>query len=165
MELREDKYLAGEYEGKLFIKIVGNATMKNSKTLDLLFENVFKSEKKDIILNLEECNYMDSTMLGLLAKTAIKLKKLWDKKMYAMNIPNTVCMSFKSTGVDKLMELIENSSSEKVEVEQLETRDFDGKSEKTMHILDSHRVLMELNDENKVVFKNVVNLLEQELKK
>lgn len=164
MEEREDKYLAGEYEGKLFIKIVGNATMKNSKTLDLLFENVFKSEKKDIILNLEECNYMDSTMLGLLAKTAIKLKKTWDKKMFAINIPNSVGMSFKSTGVDKLMEIIEINQSD-VKVEKLETRNFDGKSEKTMHILDSHRVLMELNDENKVIFKNVVNLLEQELKK
>ncbi len=165
MEIREDKYLAGEYEGKLFIKIVGNATMKNSKTLDLLFEKVFKEESKDLILNLEECNYMDSTMLGLLAKTAIKMKKLWNKKMYVINIPNTVSMSLKSTGVDKLMEFIDSNNTGNVEVEQLETRDFDGKNEKTMHILESHKVLMELNDENKVVFKNVVNLLEQELKK
>ena len=165
MDVREDKYLAGEYEGKLFIKIVGNATMKNSKTLDLLFEKVFKEEKKDIIVDLGDCNYMDSTMLGLLAKTAIKLKKLWDKKMFAMNISNTVGMSLKSTGVDKLMELIDSSSAGKVEVEQLETRDFDAKSEKSMHILEAHRVLMDLNDENKVVFKNVVNLPEQELKK
>ena len=165
MEIREDKYLAGEYERKLFIKIVGNATMKNSKTLDLLFEKVFKEESKDLILNLEECNYMDSTMLGLLAKTAIKMKKLWNKKMYVVNIPNTVSMSLKSTGVDKLMEFIDSNNTGNVEVEQLETRDFDGKKEKTMHILESHKVLMELNDENKVVFKNVVNLLEQELKK
>lgn len=165
MDVREDKYLAGEYDGKLFIKIVGNATMKNSKTLDLLFEKVFKETEKDIIIDLEESNYMDSTMLGLLAKTAIRLKKTWNKKMYVMNIPNTVGMSLKSTGVDKLMEVIEKEKIGEVATEKLETRDFDVKSEKSQHILDSHRVLMELNDENKIVFKNVVNLLEQELKK
>ena len=165
MDVREDKYLAGEYDGKLFIKIVGNATMKNSKTLDLLFDKVFKEAEKDIVIDLEDSNYMDSTMLGLLAKTAIRLKKTWNKKMYIMNIPNSVGMSLKSTGVDKLMEFIEKEKVGEVVTEKLETRDFGVKSEKSQHILDSHKVLMELNDENKVIFKNVVNLLEQELKK
>ena len=73
MEIREDKYLAGDYQGNLFIKIVGNATMKNSKTLDALFDKVFAGGQKDIILDFEECNYMDSTMLGLIKKTLGKI--------------------------------------------------------------------------------------------
>ncbi len=165
METREDKYLAGDYQGNLFIKIVGNATMKNSKTLDSLFEKVFKEEKKDIILDFEECNYMDSTMLGLLAKTAIKLKKLWGSSMYAMNMSNAVSMSLKSTGVDKLLTTIDTTGFGIVEVAKIENSDFEGKREKTEHILESHKVLMELSEENKAVFKNVVTLLEQELKK
>lgn len=165
MEIREDKYLAGDYQGNLFIKIVGNATMKNSKTLDALFDKVFAGGQKDIILDFEECNYMDSTMLGLIAKTAIKLKKLWGKSMYSVNASNVIAMSLKSTGVDKLLVQLETTELAVIGVEKLDNKDFEGKREKTEHILEAHKTLMELSEENSAVFKNVVTLLEQELKK
>ncbi|BDU50184.1 STAS domain-containing protein [Haliovirga abyssi] len=164
-ERKEDQYLYGEIDGKGFIKFVGNATMKNSKTLEDLFEKLFKSDKKEIVLDFEECNYMDSTMLGLIAKTAIKFKKSWGLAIYALNTPNIILTSLKSTGVNKLMEFIEDENLKVVEVKKLETKDYDNKEEKTKHILEAHKTLMGLSDENKEVFKNVVNLLEGELNK
>lgn len=164
-EKKEDQYLYGEMEGKAFVRFIGNATMKNSKTLEDLFEKLFESNKKEIVLDFEKCNYMDSTMLGLIAKTAIKFKKSWGLAIYALNTPNIILTSLKSTGVNKLMEFIEDTNIKVVEVKKLETKDFDSKEEKTKHILDAHRTLMELSDENKEVFKNVVNLLEGELNK
>ena len=61
----EDKFLVGEVNDSIFIQIVGNATMKNSKTLEELFERIFTGDKKEIIIDFKDCNYMDSTMLGL----------------------------------------------------------------------------------------------------
>lgn len=162
-EVKGNKYLAGEIEGKFFIKFVGNATMKNSKTIDELLEKLLNEEEKDIVLDLEDCNYMDSTMLGLIAKTAIKVKKNWKRTLYALNTSNIIKSSFKSTGVNKLLKFIENESIEEEKIKELDMKDFENKETKTKHILEAHKTLMGLTDENKIVFKNVVDLLEKEL--
>lgn len=164
-ELKKDEYLLGEYEGKVFIKMIGNCTMKNSKTLEKAIDGVFKGKETELVLDMESCNYVDSTMLGLIAKSAIKMKKLWNKKIYAINPPNLIFSSLKSTGIDKILEVIQDKEVENIKMEALKTEDFSDKVEKTKHILDAHKTLMELNDDNKRVFVNVVNLLEKELDK
>lgn len=162
-EARVDKFLVGELDDKIFIKFVGNATMKNSKTLEDLFNKLFKKEAKEIVFDFEKCNYMDSTMLGFIAKTAIKIKKEWNGFIYEMNSSNMVKTSLKSTGVYNLMRHIEVSAD--VEMNELETKDFDSKDDKAKHIYDAHKTLMGLSEENEKVFKNVVELLEKDLKK
>lgn len=160
----EDKFLVGEYEESIFIQFVGNATMKNSKTVEELFDKIFLGEKREIIIDFKDCNYMDSTMLGFLAKTAIKLKKNWDKKIFEFNATNMVKASLKSTGVYNLMEHLEEFTGT-VELSEIETKDFSDKSEKAKHILEAHKTLMGLSEENEKVFKNVVELLEKDIKK
>lgn len=165
---KEDKFLAGEFEGNIFIKLIGNSTMRNSKTLEEYLNKILTGEKKDIILDFEECNYMDSTMLGLIAKIALKIKKIWLQEIIAINLDNSTLMSIKSTGIDKLLNLIESDNINKKdseELEELENKDFDSKEEKTQHILESHKTLVNLNEENKLIFQNVVNLLEKEMEK
>lgn len=165
---KEDKFLAGEFEGNIFIKLIGNSTMRNSKTLEEYLNKILTGEKKDIILDFEECNYMDSTMLGLIAKIALKIKKIWQQEIIAINLDNSILMSIKSTGIDKLLNLIEKNvinKKDSEELEELENKDFDSKEEKTQHILESHKTLVNLNEENKLIFQNVVNLLEKEMEK
>lgn len=160
----EDKFLVGEYEDKIFVQFIGNATMKNSKTIEELFDNIFAGEKKEIIIDFKDCNYMDSTMLGFLAKTAIKLKKVWNKQMFEFNAINMVKASLKSTGVYNLMEHLDEFNGV-VQLTELQVKDFSDKGEKARHILDAHKTLMSLSEENEKVFKNVVDLLEKDIKK
>jgi len=160
----DDKFLVGEYEDKIFVQFIGNATMKNSKTIEELFDNIFAGEKKEIIIDFKDCNYMDSTMLGFLAKTAIKLKKVWNKQMFEFNAINMVKASLKSTGVYNLMEHLDEFNGV-VQLTELQVKDFSDKGEKARHILDAHKTLMSLSEENEKVFKNVVDLLEKDIKK
>ena len=44
----EDRFLYSEADDTIFIKIEGNATMKNSKTLSDLLAKIFKGEKKNL---------------------------------------------------------------------------------------------------------------------
>jgi anti-anti-sigma factor len=160
----EDKYLMGELEDKVFIKVIGNATMKNFKTLEELFDKILSGEEKEIVMDFEECNYMDSTMLGFIAKIAIKLKKTWNKQIFEINASNMVKTSLKSTGVYDLLEHI-TEGTENVELSTLEIKDFDDKNEKAKYILEAHKTLMSLSEENAKIFKNVVDLLEKDIKK
>lgn len=160
----EDRYLFGELDNKVFIKFVGNATMKNSKTLEDLFDKIFEGEEKEIIIDFKECNYMDSTMLGFIAKIAIKLKKTWNKYIYEINASNMVKTSLKSTGVFDLLKHLDQEA-DGVELKEIEVKDFENKDAKAAHILEAHKTLMSLSDENAKIFKNVVELLEKDVKK
>jgi len=159
-----DKYLVGELDDKVFVKFIGNSTMKNSKTLEDFFVKLMAGDKKDIILDFGECNYMDSTMLGFIAKSAIQVKKLWAKRIFEINASNMVRTSLKSTGVYDLMQHLDEFAT-KISLSDLETVDFDDKDEKAKHILDAHKTLMSLSEENAKIFKNVVDLLEKDIKK
>ena len=46
----EDRFLYSKADDTIFIKIEGNATMKNSKTLSDLLAEIFKGEKKNLFL-------------------------------------------------------------------------------------------------------------------
>ena len=59
----EDRFLYSEADDTIFIKIEGNATMKNSKTLSDLLAKIFKGEKKNLVFEMSDCNYLDSTFL------------------------------------------------------------------------------------------------------
>lgn len=163
--VREDKYMYGEYENKVFIKLVGNSTMKNSKTLEDIFAKILTGDKKDIVLDFTDSNYMDSTVLGTIAKNAVKVKKAWGESVYAVNVGGAIKMGLSSTGIDKIIKIIDSESVSSPEMMTVEKSDFADKRSKTEHILDAHKMLMTLNEENKKVFKNVVDLMEKELEK
>ena len=74
----EDRFLYSELEDVIFIKIEGNATMKNSKTLSDLLEKIFSGDKKNLVFEMSNCNYLDSTFLGLIAKCALEIKQKWN---------------------------------------------------------------------------------------
>jgi anti-anti-sigma factor len=159
-----DRYLVGQMDEKVFIKFIGNSTMKNSKTLEELFTKLLAGEPKEIILDFEECNYMDSTMLGFIAKMAIQIKKAWNRHIFEINATNMVKTSLKSTGVYDLLRHLTHRR-EDIELTDLETKDFENKDEKANHILEAHKTLMSLSEENEKIFKNVVDLLEKDIKK
>lgn len=162
---REDKYMYGEYENKVFIKLIGNSTMKNSKTLEDIFAKVLQGEKRDVVLDFTDSNYMDSTVLGTIAKNSVKVKKIWGESVYAVNVSGSIKMGLTSTGIDRIIKIIENGSQNNAEMISVEKTDFSDKRSKTEHILEAHKMLMSLNDDNKKVFKNVVDLMEKELEK
>ena len=160
----EDRFLYSEADDTIFIKIEGNATMKNSKTLSDLLVKIFNGEKKNLVFEMSDCNYLDSTFLGLIAKCALEIKKTWNSTLYIMNASNMVLSGLKQTGIDKFVEKIEDSSLQ-LKTSELENQDFSDRKEKTLHILEMHKTLMELNEKNKETFQNVVNMIEKDLNK
>lgn len=161
--IMEDKYLVGELGDNIVIKIVGNATMKNSKTLEVYFKELLKENKKEIVLDFDECNYLDSTVLGVIAKMSLEVGKLWKTKLYEINVSNMVRSTLNSTGVYDLMGHSKGTKDD-VSLSDLKNRTFLTTEEKAQHILEAHKTLMGLSKENEEVFKNVVRLLEKDIR-
>ena len=160
----EDRFLYSELEDTIFIMIEGNATMKNSKTLSDLLKQIFDGEKKNLVLEMSKCNYLDSTFLGLIAKCALEIKKKWSSTLYIMNASNMVMNGLKQTGIDKFIEKLEDENLD-IEATEIEKSDFSERKDKTLYILEMHKTLVDLNDKNKETFKNVVDMIEKDLEK
>ena len=159
----ENKYLYGEIENTTFIKAVGNSTMKNSKTVSDILDKLLNGEKKEIILDMSECKYMDSTFLGLMAKYAMEVKMKWGTNLHVLNPTETVAVGLKQTGIEKFIDVIMSSDVDNFETEEVKSNDFGSKLEKSKYILEMHKTLMNLNEENKETFKNVVDLMEKSI--
>ena len=161
--MSENKYLYGEIENTAFIKAIGNSTMKNSKTASDIIDKLLNGEKKEIILDMSECKYMDSTFLGLIAKYAMEIKMKWNVNLNVLNPTKTVSEGLKQTGIEKFIDIIVSSDVDNVVTEEVKSNDFGSKLEKSKYILDMHKTLMNLNEENKETFKNVVDLMEKSI--
>ena len=162
-DLNENKYLYGEIENIIFIKAIGSSTMKNSKTISDILDKLLCSENKEIILDMSECKYVDSTFLGLIAKYAMEIKMKWGTSLNILNPTEAVATGLKQTGIEKFVNKIENSYIDNLNIEEIQTKDFDDKIEKSKYILDMHKTLMNLNEENKETFKNLVDLMEKSI--
>lgn len=160
--IMENRYMVGEIGDNIVIKIIGNATMKNSKTLEDYFKNILQDEKKEVILDFSECNYIDSTTLGVIARMSLEVGKKWNTKLYEVNVSNMIRSTLNSTGIYDLMGH-SKKEGEDISFSGLKNRNFLTDEEKAKHILEAHRTLVELSKENEAVFSNVVRLLEKNI--
>ena len=158
-----DDFLYVNIEGRYIFKILGKATMKNSKNLsdfiDLNFDEIV-----DLSFEMSETIYMDSTFLGMIAKIAIELKTKKNKKLVVLNPSQEAKGFLKQTGITKFIDIIneEEIKSESLKAISLETND--NMNDKSRYILEMHEVLMNLNDENKKVFQSVVDAMKKVVK-
>ncbi|WP_314011134.1 STAS domain-containing protein [Pseudostreptobacillus hongkongensis] len=158
-----DDFLYVNIEGRYIFKILGKATMKNSKNLsdfiDLNFDEII-----DLSFEMSETTYMDSTFLGMIAKIAIELKTKKNKKLVVLNPSQEAKGFLKQTGITKFIDIIneEEIKSESLKAISLETND--NMNDKSRYILEMHEVLMNLNDENKKVFQSVVDAMKKVVK-
>ncbi len=158
-----DDFLYVNIEGRYIFKILGKATMKNSKNLSYFIDLNF-DEIIDLSFEMSETTYMDSTFLGMIAKIAIELKTKKNKKLVVLNPSQEAKGFLKQTGITKFIDIIneEEIKSESLKAISLETND--NMNDKSRYILEMHEVLMNLNDENKKVFQSVVDAMKKVVK-
>ena len=161
----KEKILYSKFDHCYFIKMIGKLRFSNGMALNNLLEKIFDDpETNDILIDISETEYLDSTILGLLAKTANFMIKKFDRKPTILSTTKNINFLLDSIGlcdvfiVVKTLDYTPDSLSEIPDIKNSELE-----SAKT--ILDAHRHLINLNDKNQTVFKDVVELLERETEK
>ena len=149
---------------KVFIKLTGDVKYSYSNIFSDFIDNVFSCDKhNDIIIDLTETLYIDSTNLGLLAKISRLQNRRNQKKVTIISDKKNINDVLESMGFDMVFILIKsaevNADSYK-EIENLSSLD-DRETAKLM--LDAHKELADVNSNNKNTFKDVINFLEKDL--
>jgi anti-sigma B factor antagonist len=149
------------------VKIVGRANVNSSVDFKALVQQLRQKGCNYFVLDLSECTLMDSTFLGMLAGFGMKMSDgdKCDEAMELLNPNTTITELLENLGVLQLFKVSYGppviSKDAKMAPKEAATP---GKEAVTRACLEAHRTLMDLNPENVSRFKDVTQVLSENLK-
>lgn len=160
-------YQYAKIDNKYIIKLSGELKYKWSSGFNNFLQKIFQKDDFDeIVVDLSETSYIDSTNIGLLAKIARFSLRKFSRKLPVIvdQKDEDVKELLIGMGFNKLCNFIkipENFDHQyKTIKDSRKSKEDLGKM-----ILDAHKTLSKISQKNKKQFKNVVELLEQQTRK
>ncbi|HDQ14400.1 MAG TPA: anti-sigma factor antagonist [Sediminispirochaeta sp.] len=156
------RYFFAEKNGITYIKMVGNLKYTFSSGFDQFVESLLERGFSNVVIDLSESDYIDSTNLGLIAKIAGRARGREDMHVSIVSPNEDINAILESVRFDKLFTIVDKVP----EVDALDEIDDEqrGRQEDLRMLLDAHRALMDIDEENRPKFKDVVELLEKEVR-
>jgi anti-anti-sigma factor len=141
----------------LYLKGAGRLTSQNSEAFkNTVYSFLGESPCRQILLDLSNCQYMDSTFLGIIVGF-YKRMRIGD---FAIVKPSREAMKhLHSMGIDRLVNIINDCGyfpHEMGTCDVMPTRDPEA-------ILKAHKNLMDLSEENRRKFALLAGVLEKEV--
>ena len=157
-------------DGVYRIRVVGRATFECAPALRSLVGNLEQESFRQVRIDLSSCTWMDSTFMGVLAMIGLRAKKISAEAVIvnanAQN-ENLLC----GLGLRKVFQFTaeESGSSEPGPGEEAKTASSAPASpadlDNAKTVLAAHETLMDVDEENKRKFGNVVSMVRQEIRK
>ena len=161
--MKDDKILYAIKDNVCLIKLIGLIQCSTVSGFDLFIRQISQDESiKYVLIDLCETDYMDSTNLGLLAEIARFMIKKYNRKPTIISTNNKVTALIENMGFKKIFIIVkglEDFTDELKEIPGVEQDDL----EKASMILEAHKAIMEISDQNKSIFKDVVEILEEQI--
>ena len=158
--MQEGKILAAHHDGAYVIRLVGDVRLTLCTTIDEYFEQMFNDpDFASVWVDLCAAEGIDSTTLGLLAKLALKVKERFGFQPAIYSCDPGINRLLKSMCFQQLFELHEMACANPDEIMEIPVVEGSEVSVREK-VLEAHRVLMGLSDENRVRFKDLMSALE-----
>lgn len=120
------------------------------------------------VVDLKDCEQMDSTFMGTLAGVALRLRELGQGSLRAINVNERNADLLSSLGLDQLFE-VELAGASAVpsiprvaELQEASAKKVGADAQKQT-VLEAHEALAEIDSANAVKFKDVLEFLRNEL--
>jgi len=160
--MAEAQVLVARKEDILQVRVIGRATFKVSRELREYGVQTVNDGMKNIIIDLSQCNGMDSTFMGVLAMIGLEAKG--KARVLVVNANEKLRNLLDSIGVSRLVEFTQKEMNE-INWSSLceaakESGDMD---EMADTIREAHKTLMNISSENVPKFKNVVDMLSSDM--
>jgi len=165
-----------ESEGLYLLKFIGDIRVTFCISFDSFIETIFDhAALKGIVIDLTDAQHIDSTALGMIAKISAKsAKKLGHSPITISTQPDINCI-LESMGLNKVLTIVNEldlESLKNISVKDIPQKNMpshesshESRIETYKKVIDAHRVLMDLNSNNQLIFQDLVSSLESELAK
>lgn len=163
---QEGQVYIGKYEATFIFKIEGRLTQKSLHNVNAAVERCTQDQEiTELLVDIARCSYMDSTILGLIARWAIAFGQTHRSLPFLLGLPghpleNTIERMSLNTlfHVSRNIQLAANSALSQIAVSERVS-----KQEYAEYLLSAHQTLAELSPENAKDFSLVIECLRAEL--
>ena len=156
----------GETDGYVWVRVKGKGTFTTSPPLKSYVERNIEGGVHRFVIDLGDCQAMDSTFMGTLAGLATRLSKIVGGRLQLNGVCDRNRQSLEDLGLDAVIEIDPRESEWRDHVEEVRGR-LEPLTEETdvsdaAHLLEAHKKLCEANEENVKKFSTVLDVLEQQ---
>jgi anti-anti-sigma regulatory factor len=156
------KLLVAEKDGVHVLKFVGDVRVTLGPTIDTFLTTLLKTEDfRSVIIDLSETKGIDSTSLGFLAKISIGAKDSFGIIPTIISTNDDITRVLLSMGFDQVFLIIKEPIESSVTMGEVPVKDM-SEEDLRKKVLEAHEVLMQLNDENRDMFRDLVVALQHE---
>ena len=158
--MQPGKILIAQHGGAFVIKLTGDVRLTFCSALDDFFERMFATpDFVSVIIDLGEAENIDSTTLGQLAKLAITAKRNFKLVPVVLSTNPNITRILTSMGFDRIFDIRSQRPDTDAELAELPSV-AGSEGEVRAKVLDAHRVLMGMNEQNRAQFMELVCALE-----
>lgn len=148
------------------IRLKGRADFNKAPILKQLCDHLADTKPDTkFILDLEECETMDSSFLGVLASIGVKQTRSGNQKAIVVNANKHTKNLIETLGLKYILDL--RQTLPEVDLGKIEFQDKEqeeiSKVEQIAIMIEAHKELVELNPESGVKFKDVIEFLTESL--
>ncbi len=164
-DLSDSVFLVDAYSDPVLIKIRGRASFANSGSIRDFMSEEIKEGKRRFVFEFSQCSGMDSTFLGVLAGSALELrKKKPTGSLVFCGLGTRNLELIRNLGLHRLATVdVGDSSPEEGNLSTLDQGDKMGELEGARLCLRAHENLVEADQSNKSKFQDVLVFLKSKV--
>ncbi len=160
--MQAGKILQASQNGVFVLKLLGDVRLTLCTAFDDFIEEMFSSEDfASVAIDLSEADGLDSTTLGLLAKIAIRAEQKFHFKPIIVSTDPSILRLLTSMCFERIFDIRDHKLETLADFGELAIA-VSSEQEVKARVLEAHRTLMGLSEENTACFKDLVNALEQD---
>jgi anti-anti-sigma factor len=144
------------------LRFIGDIRYTLSPSIDRFLEGIFAGPKPaGFVIDLTETSSIDSTNLGLLARIARRMQSIDAGRVTIVSNRANINSVLTSMALDEVFDIVEDAVLEAVASQEVPKENTD--KETLAHtLIDAHRALMDLNERNREIFRDVVAVMEKD---
>ncbi len=154
-----------ENQGTYILKLSGEVRLNLCSSLELFLDRMFSEpDFKSVIIDLSVTETIDSTSLGLLARLSIHAKKKFGLTPVIISTQEDITRILMSMGFDtvfNIVEKIDGLENLNLALNNIGCDSTDEQAVQAQRVIDAHKVLMNMNEENQKAFGELVSQLEE----
>ena len=156
----DGRILVAHHDGVYLMKFLGDVRVTLCATVDAFLDSMFRDSLfKSVIVDLSEADGIDSTSLGVLAKLSIQAQSRFDYLPALVTTNPDITRVLKSMGFEDVFQILEEKIEHADQLGEL-PKIASSHDDIRERVLEAHRILMSLNDNNRAAFHDLVETLE-----
>ena len=149
-----------EHDGIYVLRLQGDVRVTLCATIDDYTNAMFTDARfASVLVDVSEAEGIDSTTLGLLAKLALRTRDEFGFTPVIYSTDHSITRLLNSMGFNRIFDIRDEICADNIQTSELPARN-DGEEEVKGRVIEAHRVLMDLSEENRLRFQNLMQALE-----